>query len=114
MLWRAPAIRRDPSLAIPAASHAACSAINAPLKLLVLPQPAPALVQPLAAVARNRLGLGLALGVQRLLGLAQHACGDRRRAQPLGQLVAARLAEELVFGRVSRAASSRISRAICS
>ena len=100
MLWRAPTIRRDPSLAIPAACQAACSVDDVALELPVLAQPAPALDQPLAAVARDLLGLRGALGVQRLLGLAQHLAAIAARAQPLRQLVAARLAEQLVLGRV--------------
>jgi hypothetical protein len=42
-----------------------------PLKLEVLRQPTPILDQPLAPVARDRRGVRLALGIQRLLGLAQ-------------------------------------------
>ena len=70
------------------------------LKLPVLTQPAPALDQPLAAIARNLVGLRGALGLQRLLGLAQHLATITAGAQPLGQLVTALLAEQLVLGRV--------------
>ena len=70
------------------------------LKLPVLPQSAPALNEPLGAPARDLLGLRGALGVQRLLGLAQDLAAIPARAQPLGQLVAARLAIELVLGSV--------------
>src|SRR5215210_7115305 len=70
------------------------------LELPVLAQPAPALVQPLGAAARHLLGLSGALGVQRLLGLAQDLAAVAAGAQPLGQLVAARVAEQLVLGRV--------------
>src|SRR5215210_1199272 len=67
------------------------------LKLPVLTQPAPALDQPLAAIARDLLRLRRALGIERLLSLAQHPAPITARAQPLGQLVAARLAEQLIL-----------------
>jgi hypothetical protein len=102
MLWRAPVIRREPSLAIPAACHAACSVDDVALELPVLAQPAPALDQPLGAIARDLLRLRGALGLQRLLGRAQHPAPITAGAQPLRELVAARLAEQLVLGRVNR------------
>ena len=71
MLWRAPVIRRDPSLAIPAVKPRGMLGDHATLELMVLLEPTPALAQPLAAVARDRHGVGLALGIQRLLGRAQ-------------------------------------------
>src|SRR5215208_1612171 len=70
------------------------------LKLPVLPQPPPALDQPLAAPARDLLGLRGALSLQRLLGLAQDLAAIPARAQPRGQLIAAGVAEQLVLGRV--------------
>src|SRR5215207_9366285 len=66
----------------------------------VLFQPSLALDQAFVAVARDRLGLRGALGLQRLFGLAQHLATIAARAQTLGELVAARLAEQLVLGRV--------------
>ena len=80
----------------------------------VLLEPALAPGQPLRTAARNRLGLGGTLGLERLLRLAQPLAPIAAGAQPLGQLVTARLAEELILGRVRLAASSRISAAICS
>src|SRR3954463_7978664 len=68
------------------------------LKLPVLTQPAPALDQPLGAAARDLLGFGGALSVERLLGLAQSLAAIAARAQPLRELVAARVAIELVLG----------------
>jgi hypothetical protein len=68
--------------------------------LPVLAQPPPALDQPLAAIARDALRPRGPLGVQRLLGLAEHLATITARAQPLGQLIAARLAEQLVLGGV--------------
>src|SRR5436305_1495105 len=100
MFARAPTIRRDPSLAIPRACHTACSATTRRSSCQVLLEPALALDQPLAAVARDRLCLGGALRVERLLGLAQPLAPIAARAQPLRQLVAARLAAELVLRRI--------------
>jgi hypothetical protein len=114
MLWRAPTIRRDPSLAIPAACQGRVLADDVTLELPVLPEPAPTLGQPLAAAARDLLVLRGALGLQRLLGLAQHPAAITARAQPLGQLVAARLAIELVLGRVDARRLLKDLRAICS
>src|ERR671913_2481162 len=70
------------------------------LNLPVLAQPPATLGQSVAAIARNRLGLRGAFGVQRLLGLAQDLAAVPAGAQPLGQLVAALIAEQLVLGRV--------------
>jgi hypothetical protein len=42
-----------------------------PFELVVVLQPAAALAQALSAVADDRLGVRLAFGVERLLGLAQ-------------------------------------------
>jgi hypothetical protein len=72
------------------------------LELPLLAQPTPALDQPLGAIARDLLGLRGALGLQRLLGLAQHPAPTTAGAQPLRELVAARLAEQLVVGRIDR------------
>ncbi len=66
----------------------------------VLTQPAPALRQPLGATARDRLGPHGALGVQRLLAVAQHPAAITARAQRLRELVTARVAEQLVRGPV--------------
>jgi hypothetical protein len=71
------------------------------LELPVLAQPAATLVQSLAAIARNRLGVRGAFGVQRLLGFAQHLAAITRGAQPFGQLVTALLAEQRILGRVN-------------
>ena len=71
-----------------------------PLELPLLLQTTLAFDQALVAVARDRLGLRSALGLQRLLGFAQSPATITAGAQPLGQLVAARLAEQLVLGRV--------------
>ncbi len=43
MLWRAPVIRREPSLAIPARQPRVMLGDHAPLELIVLLEPAPAL-----------------------------------------------------------------------
>src|SRR5436190_20447993 len=73
---------------------------DAPLELPVLLEPVPALDQPLGPTLRNLLGSRRALGLERLLRLAQPRASIAARAQPLGQLVAARLAVELVLGRI--------------
>src|SRR4051794_10694722 len=70
------------------------------LKLPVLAQAPPTLDEALGAVTRDGLGLGLACGVKRLLGLAQPPPAITARAQPVGQLIAARVAVLLVFGGV--------------
>src|SRR4051794_24325514 len=99
MLWRAPVIRREPSLAIPAACHAALLGDDIALELPVLTQPAATLDQPLAATARDLLRFGGALSVERLLGGAQHLAPITAGPQPVGQFVAARVAEQLdLFG----------------
>jgi hypothetical protein len=72
------------------------------LKLPILFQTPFAFGQALVAIARDRLGPRGALGLQRLLGLAQPSAAITAGPQPLGQLVAARLAEQLVLGRVNR------------
>ncbi len=54
------------------------------------------------------------LGLQRLLGFTQDLAAIIARPQALGELVAARLTEQLVLAASTRAASSRIYRAICS
>ena len=100
MLWRAPTIRRDPSLAIPAACQAACSETTYRSSSQSWRNRRRHSSEPLGAAARDLLGLCGALGVERLLGLAQDPAAVPARAQPLGQLVAARLAIELVLGRV--------------
>src|SRR5947208_2378166 len=73
---------------------------DAALELPVVLEPVLALDQPLGPALRNLLGSRRALGLERLLGLAQPRATVAARAQPLGQLVAARLAVELVLGRV--------------
>jgi hypothetical protein len=73
---------------------------NAALQPPVLFEPPLAFSQPLRAAARNGLCLGGALGLERLLCLAQPLAPIAAGAQPLGQLVTARLAIELVLGRV--------------
>ena len=100
MLWRAPTIRRDPSLAIPAACQAACSVTTWRSSSQSWRNRRRHSTSRSAAAARDLLGLRGALGVQRLLGLAQHLAAITARPQPLGQLVAARLAEQLVLGRI--------------
>src|SRR5918998_5769541 len=73
---------------------------DAPLKLPVLLQAGLALSQALAAAARDRLGLLGALGLHRLLGLTDPLASVTAGAQPLGQLVPARITKQLVLGRV--------------
>jgi hypothetical protein len=97
MFARAPAIRRDPSLAIPRACQAACSSTTRRSSPPVLLEPALALGQPLRAAPRNGLGLGCALGLEGLPGLAQPLAPIAAGAQPLGQLVTAGLAVELIL-----------------
>ena len=58
--------------------------------------------QALRAAARHRLRVRRALGLQALLGLAQPAATTLRGRELRRQLVAARLAVELVLGRVDR------------
>ena len=70
------------------------------LELPVLAQPPAALDEALGPVTGDLLGLLGALGVHRLLGLAQPLAPVTTGPQPLGQLVAARLPEQLVLGRV--------------
>jgi hypothetical protein len=62
---------------------------HAPLEFPLLLEPALALSEALAAVARDRLGPRCTLGLERLLGLAQPLAPIAARAQTLGQLVAA-------------------------
>jgi hypothetical protein len=68
----------------------------------------------LAAVAWHRCGVSLALGVQRLLGLAQPLATITGDTQLDRQLVPARVAIQASSAASSSAACSRISRAICS
>jgi hypothetical protein len=67
-------------------------------KLLL--EPALGLAAPLRAAARHRLRVRRALGLQALLGLAQLAAATLRGRELRRQLVATRLAVELVLGRV--------------
>jgi hypothetical protein len=63
-------------------------------------QPALGLAQPLGAIAWHRSRLSLSLLLQAAPGLAQPSAPTLRRAQLLGQLIAARVTVELVLGRV--------------
>jgi hypothetical protein len=85
-----------------------------PLELPVLLQAPLALRKPLAPIARHLLGLRCPLGLERLLCLAQPLAPIAAGAQPLGQLVAPRLAVELVLPGVDLGGLSRISFAIWS
>jgi hypothetical protein len=73
---------------------------NATLEPVVLLEPAPALTQPVAAVTRDRRGVGFAFGVQRLLGRAQPLATTLRGLQLRGKLIAACVAVKLVFSGV--------------
>jgi hypothetical protein len=70
---------------------------DAPLKLPVLLKSRLALGEALAAITRDRLGLGGALGLHRLLGLTKPHAPVTAGTQPLGQLVTARVTEQLVL-----------------
>ena len=66
----------------------------------VLGQPAAAGLEPLGAIAPHRLGVLGALALELLLGLAKPGSAAVRGAKPLGQLVAAGIAVDLVLGGV--------------
>lgn len=70
------------------------------LEFVVLLEPAPALAQPLSAVAADQLGVGLSFSVQDLLGLPQPPAAIAADAQLDRQLIAACISEALVLGRV--------------
>jgi hypothetical protein len=125
MLWRAPVIRRDPSLAStghPARPIAGDSrrqprvvfGDQPPFELEVLLQSTAAFPQPLAPITRHRRGVGLAFGVERLLGLAQPLATIASHTELDRQLIAARVPCAASSAASRSAASSRISRAICS
>src|SRR4051794_18744212 len=102
MLCRAPVIRRDPSLAIPAASHAAWSATTRRSSAHFLIKAPATLVQALAAVARNLLGPRGAFGVQGLLGFTQPRAPVTLVAKSGRQLIAATVSVTLVLRGIDR------------
>ena len=95
--------KRRPSFITPARAVglvvAVCLALGAP----VLDQAPAAELEPLCAVPRHRLCLCGSLSLEPLLGLAKPGAPALAGAQVLGQLVAARLAVELVLGGVDAA-----------
>ena len=100
MFARAPATRRQPSLAIPRACQAACSSTTR--RSSFRPSLRARTCTPPAAPGgcANGLRLGGALGLERLLGLAQPLAPIAAGAQPLGQLITTLSAVELVLGPV--------------
>jgi hypothetical protein len=113
MLCRAPTIRRavagDPGR-VPGGMLGHDMALELPL----LAQPTPALEKPFGAAAWDLLGLRGALGLQRLLGLAQNLAAIPARPQPSGSSSPRSSPNSSSSAASMRAASSRISRAICS
>jgi hypothetical protein len=100
MLCRAPVIRRDPSLAIPARKPRGVVGDHAPLQRPVLVKTPTTLAQPLAAIARNLLGLRSALSLKRLLSLTQPRAAITAVAKPRRQLITALVSMERVLGSI--------------
>jgi hypothetical protein len=70
-------------------------------------------LHPILVLVLDGLGRPVTLALQTLLGLAQRFAATLARAQPLRQLVTARVTVELILALVDLGASRRIARAIC-
>jgi hypothetical protein len=97
-LW--PAAESASVLHHPAGAVGLISLVRAPLGPPVLGEPPAAGLEALGAIARHRLGVLGALALERFLGLAKPGAPAVRGPKYLGQLIAARVAVELVLGGV--------------
>jgi hypothetical protein len=94
---------RAPVLHHPAGAVGLVALVCPPLGAPVLVKAPPACLEARGAVARHRLRALGPLALQLLLGLAEPGAAAVRAAKPLGQLIAAGIAVDLVLGSVDPA-----------